>query len=250
MNELNENAQKDVRKDVRAFENNLNKDSSTRETRSGTDVAPDVPASVPPVAINLNKTSSTSGSESGIDVAPDVPASVPPVAINLTEITPTGGTPDGTLDPSVGPSTENDVRSIFRESKTFRNYFESNCNDETYNIFLDVHLNFFELPEAELWGVFTEWMLDRFIEERKNKKLQEMQKVLLEMIDQGFYTRQTKESLRNMSMTDAIDFIIKNMNSNYEVNVLKPKIERYLKYVQELKGFQETELKITSNNVL
>jgi hypothetical protein len=193
------------------------------------------PPEVPPVEISLNKTTPTSGSLSW----PDVPRDVPPVAININKENSTSGTPGGTGGPEVGCSVgpaEKNVRTIFRESKTFKNYFDANSTDEVMNMFLDVHTNFLELPETHEWKLFCEWMLDRFIQERKNKKLQEIQDVLLDMINQDFYTPKTKERLRNMKVSDAIEYIIENINTYYELHVLEPKIQRYMKHVRELNG--------------
>jgi hypothetical protein len=211
-----------------------------------TGIPPVVPPDVPPVEINLNKDSSTSGGAlsgtlepvSGTDVPANVPPDVPPVENLLNkENSTSGGALGGTSVPDTGPDVGpagKDARTIFRESKTFKNYFDSNSTDEVMNQFLDENQNFLELPEADEWELFTVWMLNRFIAERKVKKLREIREVLLDIISQGFYTRETKERLKNMSNSEAIDFIIKNMRTDYEVNVLRPKIERYFKYLKEL----------------
>jgi hypothetical protein len=199
------------------------------------------PRDVPPDVRDIENNSSTSGSKSG----PDVPT----VAINLNDEYLTTGIPGRTLwpesgkavGPEVGPSTEKDVRSIFRESKTFKNYFYSNSTDEVMNLFLDVHTIFLDLSEADEWELFNEWMLNRFILERKNKKLQEIQDVLSDMINQDFYTSKTKERLRNMSPKDAIDYMAKNINTCFEMNVLEPKLQRYFRYTKALNVMIEIE---------
>lgn len=58
-------------------------------------------------------------------------------------------------------------RTKFKNSKTFSRYLNDNSNDETFIMYLNEHPNYEDVPESD--NLFDEWMLDKFIKERKNK---------------------------------------------------------------------------------
>ena len=55
-------------------------------------------------------------------------------------------------------------RKMFKNSKTFARFLSVNSNDEIFYMFLDEHPDY-----VDETNIFYEWMLDRFIEERKIK---------------------------------------------------------------------------------